>query len=187
MKRQIITFLAIASITISAIARQPARGYRGFIDWNNSYRTTAVWGPSDRISTFYTGFSTSHGYQLNPMFYIGAGLDYEYCSKISSNILSLFAEGRADMQLDRYTPFGDIRLGYNFASGGGVYFSPSIGYRFNWGRKAGINLGLGLTLQGYSADVYEIINNPNGYVISTKIGTHHGAVAFFSFRVGIDF
>lgn len=187
MKRQIITFLAIASITISAIARQPARGYRGFIDWSNSYRTTAVWGPSDRLPTFYTGFSTSHGYQLNPMIYIGAGLDYEYCSKISSNILSLFAEGRADMQFDRYTPFGDIRLGYNFASGGGIYFSPSIGYRFNWGRKAGINLGLGLTLQGYSADVYEIINNPNGYVISTKIGTHHGAVAFFSFRLGIDF
>ncbi len=191
MTRTITTFLMLA-LALVAFGRQPERGYRGFIDWSNSYRTTANFTGFPRISSYYTGISTSHGYQFNPVLFVGAGLDFEHCSKIDSNILALYAHGRTDFKFGKFTPFADLRLGYNFVSGGGVYFSPSIGYRFNWGRKMGVNVAVGYTLQGYRSDVYEVINydqaqNQTGWGIANKIGTNHGTASFFSFRLGIDF
>ena len=191
MKRKIFTLLMLA-VMLTAFAKQPERGYRGFLDWSNSYRTTASYTGFPRISSFYTGISTSHGYQFNPRLFVGAGIDFEHCSKIDSNILSLFAQGRTDLKFGKFTPFGDLRLGYNLAHGGGVYFSPSIGYRFSWNRKMGINIAIGYNLQGYSWDIYEVKNydenHANGnWGILEKIGTGHGTASFFSFRVGIDF
>lgn len=186
MKKQFIALMAIISIAFAAAGRQPQRGYRGFAEWSNSIRED-TWIGGETTTSFYTGLSTSHGYQFNPWLFVGAGLDYEHCSRISSSILATFLQGRTDLVFGRFTPFGDVRIGYNMAQGGGIYFSPSIGYRFNWGRKAGVNLGIGLTLQGYSADIYEIGVSPDGFWIQDKIGTHHGSAAFFSFRLGFDF
>ena len=185
MKKAFITFLLLAVVALGGMARQPERGYRGFIDWSSSIRNDDwLFG---KTTSFYTGFATTHGYQFNPRLFVGAGLDYEYCSKITSSIAALFAHARTDLKFGAYTPFGEVRLGYNVAHGGGVYFSPAIGYRFNWGRKMGINAALGMTLQGYTAEVYNIDIEPDGWVIMEKIGNHHGCAAFFSFRVGIDF
>ena len=191
MTRKITTIIMLAA-ALATFGRQPERGYRGFIDWSNSYRTTENFTGYPRISSYYTGISTSHGYQFNPLLFIGAGLDFEHCSKIDSNILALYAQGRTDFKFGRFTPFADVRLGYNFVTGGGVYFSPSIGYRFNWGRKVGVNVAVGYTLQGYTSDIYEVLEydqggSPSGWWIANKIGTHHGAASFFSFRVGPDF
>lgn len=94
MKRTIITLMAIIAIFTTSLARQPQRGYRGFLDWSNSLHVEHLkdnqdpWNNGGSLTEFYTGFSTSHGYQFNPKFFLGAGLDYEHCSKISSNILA---------------------------------------------------------------------------------------------------
>ncbi len=55
----------------------------------------------------------------------------------------------------------------------------------------GVNLAVGYTLQGYTSDLYEVIEYDqgqpwNGWGIN-KIGTYHGTFSFFSFRIGIDF
>lgn len=193
MKRILIILIAILSAISSAVARQPQKGYRGFIDWSNSYRTQANFSGLPRTSTFYSGISTSHGYQINSIFYAGVGLDFEHCSKNKSNFLAFFAEGRADLKFGKFTPFGDIRLGYGGIDGeGGVYFAPSIGYRLNWGRKVGINLSLGMSLKGYKRDLYEIhyydkTETHSSYYGYEKIGVYRGATPFFTFRVGFDF
>ena len=49
MKRKIFTLLMLA-VMLTAFAKQPERGYRGFLDWSNSYRTTAS----------FTGFPVFH-------------------------------------------------------------------------------------------------------------------------------
>lgn len=187
MKRIIITFMALTAIASAAVARQPRVGYRGFIEWSNSLRSQENWYDNGSTTEFYTGFSTSHGYQFTPLLFVGGGLDYEHYSDLDSNILALFVQGRTDLKLGKYTPFGDLRLGYNFVAGGGVYFSPTVGYRFNWGRKMGINIGAGLTLLGYSNDIYDVSFDNDGYMMLNKTGTVHDSVLFFSFRVGIDF
>lgn len=192
MKRILITFLTILSVASMAIARQPHQGYRGFIDWSNNYRTEPSFFDMPRTSIFYSGLSTTHGYQIDSNFFAGAGLDIEYCSYRSTTSLAIFAEGRYDVQFEKFTPFGDIRLGYNAGDGGGVYFSPSVGYRFNWGRKVGINLALGLSLYGYTRDVFELQfydtpDNGGIYYDLNYIGRKHGVDPYFSFRVGFDF
>lgn len=195
MKRFCIFILVSVFVLSVANARQPKRGYRGFLDWSSSVRSEKFleWsGPNMngvfRDNTFYTGFSTSHGYQIDPMFFVGAGFGVEYCSKMDNWIAPVYAQGRVDLQFGKVTPFGDVRLGYNLAQGGGVYFSPTIGYRFNWGRKTGINLGAGLTLAGYKVEEYDVwIDTESSYIEMVYKGTRHKVRPYFSFRVGLDF
>ena len=194
MKRTIILILATITLCQVAEARQPGRGYRGFLEWSSSLRSENF-GYLDmngnllinRENTFYTGFSTSHGYQINPLFFIGAGLGMERCGSLDNWVAPIFIEGRIDLKFGKFTPYGDLRLGANVAEGAGVYFSPTIGYRFNWGRKMGVNLGVGLTLAGYRVEHYEgTITGPDSYEIQ-YVGTKRHIRPYFSFRVGIDF
>lgn len=192
MKRILIILIAILTAVSPSIARQPQKGYRGFIDWSNNYRTERGFPGYPRTSTFYSGISTSHGYQINSIFYAGIGLDLE-CTKKYKSYVTVFAEGRADLKFGKFTPFGDIRLGYGGIDGeGGVYFAPSIGYRLNWGRKVGINFSLGLSLKGYKRDLYEIhyydeTETHSSYYGYEKIGFYRGTTPCFTFRVGFDF
>lgn len=138
MKRTIFLLLVIIAFAHVSEARQPKRGYRGFLEWSNSVRSDNfgvidIHGniSMERQGSFYTGFSTSHGYQINPMFFIGAGLGMERCGKLDNWVAPIFIQGRVDLKFDKFTPFGDLRLGANVAEGAGIYISPTIGYRFN--------------------------------------------------------
>lgn len=194
MKRTILLVLAIIAFIHAAEARQPKRGYRGFLEWSNSVRSDKfgvidLYGNlnMERQGSFYTGFTTSHGYQINPMFFVGAGLGMERCGKLDNWVAPIFLQGRIDLKLGKFTPFGDLRLGANVAEGAGIYISPTIGYWFNWGRKMGVNLGAGLTLAGYRAEHYEgTMTGPDSYEIQ-YVGTRRHIRTYFSFRLGIDF
>lgn len=181
----LILFLIPLSFAISA--KQPQKGYRGFVDWSNSIRSYELNGIG-RTSDYFTGFSTSHGYQINSWIFTGIGFDLEYFSTGNEFIISPFFDLRSDLKFHIFTPFADIRLGYSCTDGGGIYFSPSIGYRFNWGRKFGINVGIGLTLKGYKMDILDIEYYPElGWWGVNYMGTERKMATFFSFRIGFDF
>ena len=194
MKRTIFLLLAIIAFAHVSEARQPKRGYRGFLEWSSSVRSEnfgdfyldGEFG-FRRQTTFYTGLTTSHGYQIDPMFFIGAGLGMERCGSLGNWVAPVFVEGRADFEFGKFTPFADIRFGANLAEDFGVYFSPSIGYRFNWGRKMGVNIGAGLTLAGYTAEHYEGTWFDKDSFEMHYVGTRHHIRPYFSFRLGIDF
>ncbi len=188
MKR--ITLYAILAIltALTTTAAQPARGYRGFIDWNNSVThinrsaTGPIWHDA-----YYIGGSTAHGYQINPMWFVGAGIGLEFNLSEPTFMFPLYAEGRADLIFGRFTPFVDARLGYQFSEiGNGVYFSPSVGYRLGISRKCGLNLGLGLTLRDCVDETYRS-RHTSAATIYDFIGKRHNTKLFFSFRLGIDF
>lgn len=180
MKTRLIILLT-ALCAFAAQAREPQRGYRGFADFDLYYfrEKTPWYSNSDYL---YLSVSTSHGYQFNPHLYIGAGFTFG-----GDNMLPFYVNARTDWKFGKFTPFGDVKLGYNLTGGGGVFFSPSIGYRFNWGRKLGINLGVGYTLKGYNSPVYQIIESPDGYQIIEEIGTKNRNQSYFTVRLGIDF
>lgn len=196
MKRIVILLLAVIALACASGARQPKRGYRGFLEWSSSVRSDrfGVFNNEGNIGTvrrgsFYTGFSTSHGYQINSKFFVGAGLGMERCNNdnIDNWIVPIFVEGRLDLKYGRFTPFCDLRIGANAAEGVGAYISPTVGYRFNWGRKMGVNIGVGLTLAGYRAEHYMLdMTGPDSYTLH-YIGTKHHFRPYFSFRLGIDF
>lgn len=197
MKRTFIT-AAIVLTALSGAARQPERGYRGFVDWTNRIHRSSYYG--GHRTNYDFGISTSHGYQFNPWLFAGVGIDvglkdtgwwsdpsiHHY--DLDNNFISIFAEGRADLKLGKFTPFADVRLGWNACENGTIYFSPSIGYRFNWGRKVGINVGIGYTLDGYRYENYIEGQTPEGITIYVPTGEYSNwSRSAFSFRVGVDF
>lgn len=187
MKRLITVTATIILIAITVQARQPQRGYRGFIEWSNDLRSERFYGFDKRESTLYKGITTSHGYQINQMFFAGMGIGLEKCGKWDNWIAPIFLQGRADFKWGRFTPFCDLRAGVNISEGVGAYFSPTIGYRFNWGRKMGVNVGVGLSVAGYKCDYYDVTISPDGYFTMEHIGIDHRTRPYFSFRIGFDF
>lgn len=123
MKRILLFTLAAFSI-LTLSAKQPEKGYRGFLDWSNSICRQAVWsfsaGKPVKETQLYTGVSTSHGYQFNPNIYVGAGIGLEHNKKWDSNIVPLFLDVRTDQEFGKFTPFADLRLGFNATGGGGI-------------------------------------------------------------------
>ncbi len=180
MKTKLLILL-FALGAFAAEAREPQQGYRGFFDFDFHYFSQKT--PWNANSDYlYLSLSTSHGYQFNPHLYIGAGLTFA-----GDNMLPLYLNARTDWKFGKFTPFGDIKLGYNFTDGGGIFFSPSVGYRFNWGRKVGINLGVGLTVKGYNATILEVNTTPDGYVGFEEIGTKRKNRSYLTVRIGLDF
>ena len=206
MKRQLFKRLLLLSgmittVSLSVFARQPERGYRGFVDWTNRIYHSSFAGASN---TYYCpGISTSHGYQFNPWLFAGAGIDYtlrdggrwyvndkwkNHCYHLDNYYLSIFGQIRTDLKLGIFTPFADLRLGWNADSNGTVYFSPAVGYRFNWGRKAGINVGIGYTLDAYRYEKLITGTTPEGWTIYVPTGEYcNWTQSSFTFRIGIDF
>lgn len=199
MKRLFFASFAILLTAVSLFARQPERGYRGFADWTNRIEHHKFDGWS--TTPYSPGISTSHGYQFNPWLFAGAGIDYSlrdgggdyyYAPKHSYDLqnyfLSIFGQVRTDLQFGKFTPFADVRIGVNATSTGTVYFSPSIGYRFNWGRKIGINVGAGYTLDAYRYEEYKVVDTIYGYQTYIPTGKKYNYNrSSFTFRVGIDF
>ncbi len=177
--------------TAAAHARQPEKGYRGFAEWVSDIKADiAIYGgPTD--SRYYTGVSVSQGYQLNPYLFLGGGVAAVQCVKDNEIYAApVFAQIRTDMKFRKFTPFADVRLGYNFAGYGGIYFSPSVGYRINWGRKIGVNIGVGWSMTGNRRHIDEIttILGPDGtggtWTTWKRRHTYDNTIAL---RLGIDF
>ncbi len=204
MRRLIIAFFAILLTASCCFARQPERGYRGFVDWTNRIYNNGY--SYYNHTNFCPGISTSHGYQCNSWLFAGVGIDYtlEDCGYYiwdknnnphyhlhydpTNYFLSIFANVRTDLQFGKFTPFADLRIGVNATSTGTVYFSPSIGYRFNWGRKVGLNLGVGYTLDGCRHSEYKQVETIYGYTTLVPTGNKiNHYLSSFTFRIGIDF
>lgn len=189
MKRILLIVLAlIACLLVSA--RQPERGYRGFVDWNNSIRLyyNDGWIPTPKYEySYYSGISTSHGYQITPVWFVGAGLSIEHSRHEGRYILPVFLEGRADFKWGKFTPFADLKAGYHLTDNGGPYISPSIGYRFNWGRKVGINLAIGCAFKCYSVDIIHYELHPGSMNPTRIVEKDHYIDCPLCLRLGIDF
>lgn len=190
MKRiYLIPILALQILPLQA--RQPEKGYRGFIEWSNDMRRPEYYyfGKETQI---FSGISTSHGYQINPDLFVGAGVAIELHSNNGTQnwLVPLFAQIRTDRKWGDFTPFGDLRVGYSAVSGSdrGFFLSPSIGYRFNWGRKAGLNIGLGWTMKTYRdmqySLVYDEVNNTPNFIENGKTNYTSN---YLTLRIGFDF
>lgn len=195
MKRKLILSLILTLSTVCGMARQPERGYRGFAELGGRIYNCSYGYFSN--THFSPGISTSHGFQFNSWLFAGAGIDYtlddgkylgDHNYDPDNYLLSIFAHGRTDLKLGKLTPFCDVRLGWNASSCGTVYFSPSIGYRFNWGRKVGINLGIGYTLDAFRYQKYIAGIISDGYTALIPTGEYYNQNnSSFTFRVGVDF
>ena len=196
MKR-LLLIITLSLATICTYALQPQRGYRAFIDWNNYLNLNIGFiagEPGD--SKVFTGFTTSHGYQFNSWLYVGGGAGFQYnldWKKYGNNdgdcrfIIPVFAEARLDTRWHRFTPYFSLQLGANLADHGGIYCSPTVGYRFNWGRKSAINFGLGASIYGRRHSYPGHIVLPGGGITERPETHYQGTDVKFTARLGFEF
>lgn len=151
MRKVLILFCALTFGIVVATAREPQRGYRGFIEWDNAIGSVeaddCTSGDMKKDTYWFFGCATSHGYQFNNHVFLGGGTMLSVSVPINMVRLPIYANFRYDYANLKFRPYVDMRLGYDLAEDG-VYFSPTIGYRFNRQRKGNFNLGIGLTVQG---------------------------------------
>ncbi len=143
MKKLFMTFVMVALLGTTAFA-QDAKSYRGFTDF--SY-TLGVGETSEDFDRFT--LSTTHGYQIDDLFFVGGGVSFEYVRDWAVALVPIYADARIDIPLHGRSikPFVDAKIGYAAGQLDGFYFAPTIGVRVPVKFVKAMNFGLGYKLQ----------------------------------------
>ena len=136
--------LVVATLFATTAFAQNAKSYRGFTDL--SY-TLGVGETSEDFDRFT--LSTTHGYQLDDMFFVGAGVSFEYVRDAAVALVPIYADVRMDIPLRGRSikPFVDAKIGYAAGQVDGFYFAPTVGVRVPVKFVDAMNFGFGYKLQ----------------------------------------
>ena len=112
-------------------------------------------------------FTTSHGVQIIPQLFVGAGVGLSYFYEFGSLAMPIFADIRTDILNSKITPFVDFKIGYSPVDVSGLYLSPTLGCRFNK-----FSIGVSYMMQKAPAVYYDdwSVYNINLGGISFKVG-----------------
>ena len=133
-----ILILTMLFLPIKGIS-QISNGYHGSIEAGYSINPT---GPT--ISVNWAEINTIHGYQVNPYFFVGAGVGFHFLPEMktseidghahwkreTSTEIPIFANFKWNVLKKKITPFIDLRLGHYVTNNSGLYESAGIGCRF---------------------------------------------------------
>ena len=148
MKKLFLSLVCLcATLTVAnAQTEYPNKGYRGFVGvgYNSGMGDYDMY---DRIS-----ISTSHGYQISPYLFVGAGiaeqiyfLNYEDedLDDETWTAMPIFGNVRCDFLQKKISPFLDVRVGGSpIGDINGMYVATTVGCRIKH-----INVGLGYEIQ----------------------------------------
>ena len=156
---------------------QKAPRYRGFVG------ASTVIGFGD-CNLSRVMLHTSHGIQIIPELFVGLGTGItgwfdpnNYWEDDTYTSIPVFVNIRGEIHnilQKNFSPYLDVKLGYNFVDLQGLFFAPEIGCHFYFGhKKIGLGFGIGYQLQqtkvtyyGYGYTPYTYTENLNGIAIS---------------------
>lgn len=151
LTRLILIILAMVVLPLTAAGREAQRGYRGFVDTGVDLSFHRGYYGNSTVTVYY-GIATSHGYQFNSHFFLGAGVMYERVHRDSyfyGGEYPIYLHARTDWTLGRFPVYGDLRVGGVILGEYRLLISPTVGYRLSLGRKSNLNFGIGMNLRGY--------------------------------------
>lgn len=149
----IVALLSFLALGMSAQSESSSfkHGYRGFADVGYTFGV----GDYD-MGRFEV--STTHGYQINPYIFVGAGvglhfmpsyetsdMDIALDTRDSKVCIPVFAAARVNFTKTRVSPFIDIKGGTFVTKGDGLYIVLSGGCKIKTRGKQGIDLSVGYT------------------------------------------
>lgn len=146
-------FILVAMLIVGIAAHSQnvsGRCYRGYIDAGYSFGIGGIGNLAiDRFE-----FNTSHGYQVNPYIFIGAGFGVHLMSSFDNSLLNerdrcvdvpVYANLRFNFTKTRVAPFFDAKAGLFVTNNGELYLNPSLGVRLAVNKKQAINFSIGYT------------------------------------------
>lgn len=152
MKKTILSILFVA-LAFGAKAQNVASNcYRGFVDAGYTI------GFRDYNFNRFE-INTSHGYQINPYFFIGGGMGLHFMPSYKTSGTSdipldtrdskvdipVFANLRGTFTKSRFAPFIDAKAGTYINNNGGMYVNASIGLRIAVNSKQAVDIMVGYT------------------------------------------
>lgn len=170
--KKIFVLLVTAVLALSAVDAMAQWGPSGY---GNKYGSLRGNGGDGWIRTGYRGmaemghgvsfedgcyaleFTTTHGYQFNPYFYLGGivsfgfrGVERSYNDIDRENVFAfrIAADPRVYFLKSRVTPFAGLQLGLDYCDGGFVYFGGSVGVRVALNSRFALNFSI-LVNSGY--------------------------------------
>lgn len=170
--KRILSLAALLSIVLVANAQNTSKNcYRGFVDA----------GYSIGIGDYEFGrfeVNTTHGYQVNPYFFFGAGLGLHFMSEYetagmdialdyreSKVDIPVFANVRCNFSKGKVSPYIDVKGGTFVTNNGGLYASASAGCRISINDKQAINVSVGYTSEKLEFETFDRFtsNSSMGY------------------------
>ena len=161
MKKVLVSFALLLASQITSAQGVSSKCYRGFAD--AGYTIGIGDYEFDRIEV-----NTSHGYQINPYFFVGGGVGLHFMQKYetpnqlialdqrdSKVDIPVFANVRADFCKGRITPFIDVKAGTYVTHNGGLYLNLSAGCRYVLEDKQAVNISIGYTSEELEFDTFE--------------------------------
>lgn len=120
----------------------PSFGYRGFAGIET--------GAGDG-NDFEFGVNTTHGFQISPFYFVGAGLQVQLFDE-DDLAVTPYVDANFSFLRKKVTPFVDVKFGYTSGDVNGVYNATSFGVRLKH-----CHLALGFELQNntYEEHYYE--------------------------------
>ena len=160
--RKVILLFALLLSAIGSNAQNTAKNcYRGYVDA----------GYSVGIGDYDFGrfeVNTSHGYQINPYLFIGAGTGLHFMASYKTKDMEIpldvrdskvdipvFANIRCNFLKKKVSPFVDVKGGTYVTNSGGLYVNASAGCRFSINEKQAINLSVGYTTEKLQFETFD--------------------------------
>ena len=161
----LIIMLAFTTLVVKAQDNTFGGGYRGFADL----------GYTIGVGNYNLGrfeISTTHGYQVNPYFFVGGGVGFHFMSSYETKDMNipldkrdskvsipLFADFRGTFSKRKFAPFADLKLGYFVTNNDGFYGNVSAGCRMALKGKQGISLSIGYTYEKLEFQTFSRFNS----------------------------
>lgn len=171
-------------------------------DFNNGYRGFADLGYTIGIGDYKFGrfeISTTHGYQVCPYFFIGAGVGFHIMSKYETPGMEyaldtrdnkvgipLFIDLHSTFLKTKFAPYIDLKLGHFITNGDGLYANISAGVRMKTVGKQAVTLSLGYTFEKLKFNTFDRFIFPGinmDYTRNSRILNTEG----ISIKLGYEF
>lgn len=163
MTKKVFIILIITLCCFGIEAKEPSKGYRGFVDMNtelyitSGFRISSDGSRHEKVDTYLLyGLSTTHGYQFNNHFFLGGGIGLQSGAFTAAKYISgvFFMQTRTDWTFGTVPLYADIRLGgtlFGQDIDNGIdklLIAPAIGYHLDILRRIKFNVRIGLSLHG---------------------------------------
>ena len=160
--RKLFFAIAVMFLTSMAHAQNVATNtYRGFVDAGYSIGIGDY--PFGRFEV-----NTSHGYQFNPYFFLGAGLGFHFMSSYETDGMEIalderdskvdipiFANVRCNFSKKKVVPYIDLKGGTFVTNNGGMYANASVGCRISLNEKRAVNIAVGYTSEKLEFETFD--------------------------------
>ena len=128
-------------------------------------------------------FLLVNGYQFNEYLSAGIGTGIQVWQVTQQVTLPLFADVEATFMQKTISPYADLRLGYclglsqdDYLPKDGIYFSPTVGFRWGMNKNTALKLGAGYLVQG--SKIKQNYQTPNQFTETTYFHSLVAKVAF---------